>query len=345
MTVREEIARTLDYIDAAQRDTWIRVGNAIKTELGDEGFDLWDGWSSSAPNYEQGGMKAQWRSLRAGKVTLASLYYLAGENDYHRGSPSASDPYTRPIRSPKREIIDDSPLRAAETALLARKVIAGAAYEAHAYLGRKGFPERRVLVNPKDVWVGKRLAVRAGEMLVPVRDIKDRRVISLQAIAPDGRKRFLKGGRIRGGCFTLGRGKEVWVCEGYATALSVLEALHVLYRDARVLVVFSANGMKALTPRRARVIADNDPYLCQVCRSKWRNSYLPDKPKCPYCGSSRTTNPAGAFAAIATGQSWWMVPDPGDANDFHVRHGINILAGVMAEKFLTGKETKHGKKE
>ena len=49
--------------------------------------------------------------------------------------------------------------------------------------------------------------------------------------------------------------------EGYATALSVLEALHVLYRDARVLVVFSANGMKALTPRRARVIADNDPYL------------------------------------------------------------------------------------
>ena len=114
MTVREEIARTLDYIDAAQRDTWIRVGNAIKTELGDEGFDLWDVWSSSAPNYETGGMKAQWRSLRAGKVTLASLYYLAGENGYHRGSPSASDPYTRPIRSPKREIIDDSPLRAAE---------------------------------------------------------------------------------------------------------------------------------------------------------------------------------------------------------------------------------------
>ena len=41
-----DVDAMLPYVDGADlRETWIRVGMAIKSEFGDAGFDCWDRWS------------------------------------------------------------------------------------------------------------------------------------------------------------------------------------------------------------------------------------------------------------------------------------------------------------
>ena len=56
------------------------------------------------------------------------------------------------------------------------------------------------------------------------------------------------------------RWKEVWLCEGYATGLSIQAALKSLYRDAAVMVCFSAGNMVEVGRRLKSkfVVADHD---------------------------------------------------------------------------------------
>lgn len=99
------------------------------------------------------------------------------------------------------------------------------------------------------------------QLVVPVRNTAGV-LWSLQFIAPEGDKRFLTGGRKRGGYFAIGRPDRVLcLAEGYATAASVFEATG--YATA---VAFDAGNLEAVAkalrtkfPRITLVIcADND---------------------------------------------------------------------------------------
>lgn len=61
----------------------------------------------------------------------------------------------------------------------------------------------------------------APMLLVPMRDT-DGQLRNLQTIRGDGTKRFLRGGRVSGLFHTIGRrGNRIWLCEGYATGVSL----------------------------------------------------------------------------------------------------------------------------
>jgi putative DNA primase/helicase len=66
------------------------------------------------------------------------------------------------------------------------------------------------------------LRQRDQHLLVPL--IYEGRLLNLQHIAPDGAKRFLKGGRVQG-CHallgTLGAGARLYLCEGWATGATL----------------------------------------------------------------------------------------------------------------------------
>ena len=73
------------------------------------------------------------------------------------------------------------------------------------------------------------------------------------------------------------------------------------------------------------VIADHDWWRCpkKECRAKW--DY--ESKRCPSCGSSGVTEPAGEKHAKKTGLPYWMPDEPGtDANDYHQAHGVVALA-------------------
>lgn len=45
-TLLGQVKHTLIFIDATDRDTWIKCGMAIKSEFGDANFDAWDRWGA-----------------------------------------------------------------------------------------------------------------------------------------------------------------------------------------------------------------------------------------------------------------------------------------------------------
>lgn len=165
-----------------------------------------------------------------------------------------------------------------------------AAVHTHPYLVRKGHPQAPCLVLD-------------GLLLVPMRDVVTDQLVGMQTIAEDGRKLFIPGSRARGAVYRLGRGRETWLCEGLATALSVDAALVALYRRADVLVCFSAGNLATVAPQvrgPAYVVADHD------------------------------ASGAGQTAARATRLPWVMPPQPGeDANDLHLRSGLRAVCEML----------------
>ncbi|GBE46860.1 DNA primase TraC [bacterium BMS3Bbin12] len=88
-------------------------------------------------------------------------------------------------------------------------------------------------------------------LLVPMRAL-DARLWNLQKIAPDGSKRFLPGGRVKGLYFGIGRPSGALViAEGFATAASIREAT-----DHAVAVTFSASNLRLVAETLRHKLGD-----------------------------------------------------------------------------------------
>ena len=78
-------------------------------------------------------------------------------------------------------------------------------------------------------------------LMIPMRDTAGK-LHSLQTIAPDGEKRFMPGGRVKGCYHSIGKpGGVLIVCEGYATGASIHEAT-----GNAVAVSFNAGNLEAV---------------------------------------------------------------------------------------------------
>lgn len=192
------------------------------------------------------------------------------------------------LRKTRKKETERMHARAADKA---RDLLKRTKTELHPYLAAKGFPNEPGLVLK-------------GKLLVPVWDCTayGKRLLSVQTIDADGNKLFLKDSRAKGGCFRLGpTSVENWLCEGYATGLSVRAALKHLHRMAAVVVCFNAaNLIEVAQHIPGRIVADNDE------------------------------KGAGEAAALATGQPFVMPPVLGDDfNDYHRRRGVDAAAGLL----------------
>ena len=59
----DRIREALGYIPPHEYEVWIKIGMALKHELGDQGFVIWRGWSALSTKFEFSGMKRKWKSL------------------------------------------------------------------------------------------------------------------------------------------------------------------------------------------------------------------------------------------------------------------------------------------
>ncbi len=78
MSERDNIRAGLSFIPAHDRNVWLRISMAIKSELGDDGYSLWAAWSEQDESWNERDGRAVWRSIRPnGKITIATLFYEA----------------------------------------------------------------------------------------------------------------------------------------------------------------------------------------------------------------------------------------------------------------------------
>lgn len=120
---------------------------------------------------------------------------------------------------------------------------------AHPYLTAKG-------VKPHGI------RADGHQLFVPMRDTTGK-LHSLQTIAPDGTKRFMPGGRVRGCYHAIGKPSgRLIVCEGYATAASLYtatgDAVAVAFNTGNLQAV--ALALRAKYPCLTIVIAADDDW-------------------------------------------------------------------------------------
>lgn len=277
----QEIAEALSYIDAGcDRETWVRMAMAVKSELGDGGFTVWNDWSRQSDKYNSKDARDTWKSVkRHGGIGIGTLIGEAQQfgfslNDAERTPLSAEEIEARKRKREAEEKAEQQRRaeRMAQAAEQARNIWESATElegDEHPYLQRKKVQAFGLRVGR--FWTEKRSI--DGALLVPVRNI-DGQITSLQAIFPNenpqlGRDRdYLPGGQKRG-CFHVIGGKPtgaspvIIICEGYSTGASIHQATGYC-----VVVAFDAGNVPTVAKLmrqqfgRATIVvaADNDQW-------------------------------------------------------------------------------------
>ena len=217
-----------------------------------------------APKPDKGSKKSGWYVVYEIRLDSGAFGFVGAFGNHKDGigsrtlslkpqrmSEADRDKLDRQVRQVRAEREKEDRSRAQEAARRARTIWeklpdAGKSR----YLARKG-------VKP----YGLRFA--RGAVVVPVRRV-DGELVGLQFIGADGEKRFLTGTPKKGACHWIGtpeQGGRVAVCEGYATAATVHDALGLpvaVAFDADNLVSVADAISRAFSPALILVAGDND---------------------------------------------------------------------------------------
>jgi putative DNA primase/helicase len=290
----------LVLIPADDRDLWLRMGMALKSEFGDGGFELFETWSESSASFDAKAVKSVWKSFKAGAVTIATLIaeakkYGFNPKQYAPAVPLSAADKAR-IRQERTErdeaaAAEKARKQAAASDEAVKKWAAAADSGASAYLERKGVG-------------GYGVRYAGSVLLVPLLDAAGR-LWSLQEIFSDGRKKFSAGGRVSGCFHVIGDvTASAWllIAEGYATAATLHKAtgyaVVAAFDEANIRHVSAA--MRQLHPDAKLLICADDDSQTEAKTGK---------------------NPgiAAAGAAAKSVRGVWCKPDglPVDKTDFN----------------------------
>ena len=248
MTDSARIASALSYVPADDRDMWVKMGQAIKSELSDdEAFDIWNNWSQSADSYNEQDAKTTWRSIKpGGGIGIGTLFREAKGNGWpdngvkHIRTPAeiAQRAADRASKDAADRIKDTT--RYARGAVKAMKLwtTATPASADHPYLVLKQVASVETI---KTISLADALAILgyaphqdgdllAGPLLVIPVKIGEA-ISTCELIDGEGRKHAIKDGEKAGGYWAAqrlpegdGTGLTLAICEGVSTTLSVVQA-------------------------------------------------------------------------------------------------------------------------
>ncbi|OJZ19773.1 MAG: hypothetical protein BGP21_03370 [Thiobacillus sp. 65-29] len=303
----DRIREALQFIPASDRDTWVKMGMAVKSELGDSGFDLWEGWSQQADTFNAKDARDVWKSIRVnGKVTAGTLFHEAKANGWRddgtHQKPTPEEIAERQRIAAERAAQEEARI-ASERAEAAKKSAAvwKAASEAkpdHPYLVRKRVSPVATL---REIDAGAAAAILgyapksggehlAGRLLVAPVKVGDG-LSTLELIDEEGRKSAVYGGAKAGGYWAAqqlpdGDGLTLLIGEGVATVLTAKESsghLAIAALSAGNLSTV-AKAMRERNPAAALVILSDlvkatgapDPHAVEAAQSVGGKLAIPD---------------------------------------------------------------------
>ena len=186
----ETARQALSFVSPMERAVWVRMGMALKAEFGDAAKDIWLEWSQAYDGYDAGAANASWRSFKAGKVGIGSLFAEAQAEGFKFGadgvevSPEklAADRQARAERLARDEAAKLARAQAAAVRAPAQWRMAAREGES-LYLVRK-------LVTPEACRY-----LPDGGLFIPLMryDFNPPKMVGKQAIAADGSKKYSGG--------------------------------------------------------------------------------------------------------------------------------------------------------
>lgn len=353
------IREALQFIPASDRDTWVKMGMAIKSEVGDAGFDLWEGWSQQADTFNSKDARDVWRSIRInGKVTAGTLFHEAKANGW-RDDGTHQKPTPEEIAERQRIEQYARAREEARTALERAEAVkksAGiwkAATEAkpdHPYLVRKRVSPVATL---REIDADTAAAILgyapkssgeslAGRLLVAPVKVGDG-LSTLELIDEEGRKSAVYGGAKAGGYWAAqqlhdGDGLTLLIGEGVATVLTAKEA-----SGHPAIAALSAGNLSAVAkamreryPSAALVILADlvkatgapDPHAVEAAKSVGGKLAIPDFGTDRPDGATDFNDLAGLLGAEAVGRAIANASEPDGA--LHQSDQENATAPILA---------------
>jgi len=280
-TDREKIEAALSFVSSDDRETWVQVAMAIKSELGDEGFSLWDHWSSGSPTYKAAAAKAVWKSANATSINIGKLYSLAKRQGFNPKEYRTQLPDPQLLKEKEAEAAKQAQIRVLEekqkherAAIKATEIWSAALpiKQEHPYLTRKSiehFADGSLREMPVEL-LSKKLGYTpksddvalAGRILIaPVGDHSG--LTTLEFIDEVGRKSALPGGRKAGAYWlatpSIKTPERIIIGEGIATNASISEA------TTKTLVVAALSDTNL--PNVARTLREQYPDVSIVIAS------------------------------------------------------------------------------
>lgn len=329
----DKIQNALSHIDPHDRDLWLRMGAAIKDELGDNGFDVWDQWSETATNYNSKAAKATWKSLKPGHVRINSVFYEAIQHGYKPVDPytplSPEEQSKRRAEAEQRQLQEveqqkQAQAKAKQTAQYIWKEKTTAASLSHPYLIAKGITDLECIRGLKqNIYDGHQ------NLVIPM--YQNREIVSLQFINQDGAKRYLSDGQKDSSYSLIGDAKKMadgfYMAEGFATAASIYEATGkpvVVTFDAGNLVNVAESLKQTYPNAEVTIAADHDVSETGMIKAQEAAAVLGE--------DTKIVLPYFTIEHIERYQQQHGVDNlPSDFNDLHALAGLNTV-----KSFLTG---------
>ena len=244
MTDIEQIRTALPYIASDDRDTWIKVGMALHSELGNSGFCLWDEWSQSADSYNQRDAESVWNSFSSdGSVGIGSLFHFAQKSGWQWEGPSPSQEeiaqQKADIEARNRKAEAERHRKQNHAAQLSQTLWrSGLPVNENPYLAKKDCNSTDTLkqlpIDEVSLILGYHPKshgeyLQGETLLVPI--VIDGAISTIEMIDEAGRKSAVKGGKKSGGYWAAQKLPEdneysdsLIVGEGVATVLSSKQA-------------------------------------------------------------------------------------------------------------------------
>lgn len=269
----ERIRDALQHVPADDREIWLQMGMAVKSELGDAGYDLWESWSQQSDSFDPKAASAVWKGIRAdGGIRAGTLFHEAKargwRDDGRHPKPTPEELAEQQRINAERAAKAEAEQRAKhEAAMLRAKEILEAATgdpATHPYAAdiKRGIPlGPRVKRGawPQRGW--------RDALLIPIFQ-PDGKISSIEARNVDGEKDSLKGGKKAGGFHHFGRitgATRVLIGEGLATVAAGVGADGSPAAAALTRTNLKAIGLmvreKAAPDAEIIFLADHDPKL------------------------------------------------------------------------------------
>ena len=331
----DEVRNALTYLDPNDRETWWKVGAALKSEFDEGGRSLWEDWSRSYPKWNERESNAQWKSFKYGHIHIGTLFHMAKANGFTFSqsyrAPSAEEiAYREAEWAVKREVQAawDKVSRdhAARTAnIVWENANTRPADAGFPYLSDKGITDPAVLANArinrfKD----------EDRLVIPMYD-RPNHIVNRQAIDANGGKFFLPGGEVGGAYGKIAAPNSDWtggvyLAEGVATAASIHMAT-----GKPVVIAFNAGNLPKVAAKMAAMLPENAPVYIAADNDASQTGIKKATEAAQVLGNrARVVMPEFTGDEIARFQQKHGQDSlPSDFNDLHELRGLDAVQSAL----------------
>ena len=99
----DDARNALGHLDPSDRDLWIKLGMALRSEFGDAAYDTWLAWSEGADSFKESAARDSWRSFTGSGIGVGTLIKLAVGAGWKPDKQELSDSDRRRLQAEREQ--------------------------------------------------------------------------------------------------------------------------------------------------------------------------------------------------------------------------------------------------